>query len=1374
MRNTRMKHLLTALFLLAGGWFPAHAVPADPTPVTVTQPDGSTLTVRLRGDEFFHFYETLDGVPLVRSHSGAYYYARLQDGCLAATDVLAHQAEWRTPQENLTVSHARGIRSAFNTMARKARAEHLQTMETTIQKAPAQRAGAMQNWKGSQTGLVILVQFSDVKFRSNHPRELFERQFNEAGFNFEGASGSVYDYYYAQSNGQFELTMDVAGPVTMPKELAYYGKNANGSKNVHVQEMVAEAFRLADSEVDFSKYDWNKDGYVDNVFLVYAGFDESYSGNSEDYIWAHKWGTAQPVKVDGVYAQQYACAAEMFGWEEQSGNRLNGIGTPCHEMGHTLGLADLYDVDYSGAHHPESWSLMSGGNHLSNGQIPSNLTAYERAQMGWLQLTELTENTTVSDLQSLSREEKAYVIYNPAYRNECYVLENRQKEGYDSAQGGHGLLVFHIDFDKSVWDWNQPNDDVDHPRFLQIPAGGDYNNMASTPFPGSASINELTDYSHPFATLYNPNIDGEYKMHCNISDIKEQGGKISFTYSQDGQVELPKVYNISTASRGNWAVNAEGTRFLSAKEAGIDPATNATTDARLQFILSRQDDATYIYNVYAHKFVNPDLTLSIEPKSPVTLQEEADGTQVVSFDTGHCININADGTLSVSSHNTPDEGNKVRLEEAESDVFTAWTPNRGGWAVNANGSRFVSSTEAGLGTMVNAFRTQLQFRLVNIGGATYLYSMHAHKYVNSSCALSATPRNPVIITQQDNGTNIVKFDDTHYINIGGDNTISVSNWSTADEGNMMVFEPVPLEMTLSTVHWTYALDGKPYKEFSNYLERNMNVKDHSLDFYEVKSQSATSVGESIQTSIDVDGTEHLPFPKDAWMLLRRGGSLARLGSDASAKPCSDVYDWEAVADAGNLWMISGSLTDGFTMRHKGTGTTLSVNDKTWQPVKTWATGDDAAFSLKAQEEDKYLTYDNASQTISFADLPSENTSFAYQPAGFACDALLTACLRIPEGTVGKPSVADEKDTQEAMENAHSQLQEANAQDAVEIACQYIDLCNRIAGSPLNGMTEGLYYLVADNESELGALGYSDGAFDWAKWNKNVNQVCRISTANADQHLYTIFSPNHSLYLATAGGEASDEPSPVRFSPADEPVPFLHYGHHLMEVDGQPVFAHNNGEGNGTLSADQAENATSYWYIVPATTMCLSEAACSTNSVGFAAPCLPFAVKVPADCPTETLFAASLQEDGSTIVVNAVESIPPLTGFICSKKEYSNSNSEFTFEIVDADVPPIATCLKGSLQAMPAGEFSGALLATVRGKLGFSLKSGTSLPANTAYIETDTSFLPIDLESTAIHAVRMDEPSTYDAVYNLNGQRISAPQPGSLYIKNGKKFIFMKR
>ena len=553
-----MKKTLFTLLLSATLTLSAWAVPAHPGKLKVKQPDGTELTVRMVGDENFHCYMTLDGVPLMRTTEGAFVYAQMQGEMLTPTKRIAHDKSLRTADEisfiASEVATSDELSSTFRSRLNAANASR-RFKSVTNEDGTVSRIGIApsEGWKGSKKGLVILVEFQDVKFRSDHTRELFDRMFNQKGFNYEGANGSVADYFADQSYGQFTPTFDVVGPVTVSSNMAYYGGNSSYGNDTHVTDMVFEAAKAVDSQVNFADYDWDGDGEVENFYIIYAGYAESYSGNSSDCIWPHAfgiWYDGHRCNLDGVKVNRYACSQEIYGWESSNDTRLTGIGTPCHEFSHCLGLVDLYDIDYSGADIPENWTVMSGGSYNNDGYTPSAYTAYERNFCGWLDLIELTEGTEITDMPAITSEPVAYVIYNEGNRNECFFLENRQKEGWDSHQYGHGMMVFHMDYDENVWMANAPNDTKGHSRFMYVPAdnklGTSSTSLAGDPYPGTKKNTSLTDYSIPAATLFNANTDGSFLLHKPIENITESSdGKISFVF--DGGTKLPAPVILTAA-----------------------------------------------------------------------------------------------------------------------------------------------------------------------------------------------------------------------------------------------------------------------------------------------------------------------------------------------------------------------------------------------------------------------------------------------------------------------------------------------------------------------------------------------------------------------------------------------------------------------------------------------------------------------------------------------------------------------------------------------------------------------------------------------------------------------------------------------------------
>lgn len=491
MKKTLM--LLMAMMLLSSA---AWAVPAYPVKKTVKLADGSTVTVTLRGDEHMHFYVTDDGVALREMDNGIF-----------------------RPYTAEELDHMQA--SAAKSMS-KAR-----------QRNQAQKPGS---YTGQHKGLVILVNFKDNAFSIDNANEVYNDFFNKKGYSDYGMSGSVSDYFAAQSYGQFEMSFDVKGPYTLKYDMSYYGRHDEDQHDANADAMIEEAVKAANPEVNYADYDWDKDGWVDQVFVVYAGYGENY-GASDNCIWPHKSTISyKNVRLDNRNIGTYACSCELSG---NSGTTLDGIGTPCHEFSHCLGLADHYDTQYVN-YGPGDWDLMCSGSYNNNTRTPAAYTAYERWMCGWLEPVEVNSETEVKDMKPITEAPEAYVLYNDGHPDEYYLLENRQKQGFDSSLPGHGLLVFHINYDKDKWDGNSVN--VGEENLSIIPADNNIaRNADADPFPGKRNVTSLTDYTTPKAALANPNTDGSMLMHKAIEHISESAdGHISMLLARPN-LEVPEL-----------------------------------------------------------------------------------------------------------------------------------------------------------------------------------------------------------------------------------------------------------------------------------------------------------------------------------------------------------------------------------------------------------------------------------------------------------------------------------------------------------------------------------------------------------------------------------------------------------------------------------------------------------------------------------------------------------------------------------------------------------------------------------------------------------------------------------------------------------------
>jgi len=521
------------------------AVPARKKPFVHMQSDGTKISLVLEGDEHLHYYVNTDTNEKMLPGENGDFYVVSEDEMTA----LVKAGTERSKEANA------------NRIARLERHRGAQLTD-----GPHRDLDQFGDMIGSKKGLVILVNFSDKSMHANHTQSTFDDQFNKEGYNLGGHIGSVHDYFYDQSYGLFDLTFDVVGPVTLSKTLNYYGKNSGGNDS-HPGEMVIEALKLIDDEVDFNDYDWDGNGEVDQVYVIYAGYGE-HAGASSNTIWPHEWqlssahyyGDGDGAQyLDGVRIDTYACSCELSG---SSGSTLNGIGTACHEFSHCLGYPDLYDTDYSGGLGMDYFDVMCSGSYNGPdrwGEVPSGYTAYERWMAGWVSPVELGENgATITNMEPLNDEPVAYIMYNQGNRNEYFLLENRQSNRwfgyYGSSQAGHGLFITHIDYNSSVWQSNKPNDSPSHQRVSWIAADG---SKGSSPkgdyFPGTSNVRSLTNNSHKNAgaKLFNKNTDGSYCMNHELTEISESNGQISFLFDggyQDSGARYTVVYNAGTGA----------------------------------------------------------------------------------------------------------------------------------------------------------------------------------------------------------------------------------------------------------------------------------------------------------------------------------------------------------------------------------------------------------------------------------------------------------------------------------------------------------------------------------------------------------------------------------------------------------------------------------------------------------------------------------------------------------------------------------------------------------------------------------------------------------------------------------------------------------
>lgn len=513
---------LTAAVIIGGvGIDTAHAVPAKPGLLRFDNA-GEEIDVYLRGDEHGHYYVTPDGYMLLRGSDGFFRYALPDGNNLRESDILASKPAKRDiHEEALLASFDKNRTFEISESLRKSRAQ---------KKAPSKVADESILCTfptiGSPRCLAILVEFQDVSFTLPEPATLFSRMLNEEGFSEYGATGSARDYFKASSNCQFDPQFDVYGPVKLPYNMSYYGGNNQNGDDARPYEMIPHVVELLKDQIDFSNYDTDNDGVVDNIYVFYAGYGEADGGPSNS-IWPHSWNIHDDLNMEiymnGKLINHYATSNELA---DGQGAKLAGIGVFCHEFSHVLGLPDLYSTLYTSAFTPGEFSLMDHGSYNNNSHTPPYHSAYERYCLGWLEPKVLSEprNVTMFPVSQPGAYNDAYILKTPT-KSEYYIFENRQQKGWDQYLPGHGLLVWHIDFDPQMWGLNIVNIEKQYIDIVEADNEQSEYSRAGDPFPGTAGVTEFTDSSIPSMRTWTG-----LALYSPLTDIKDIDGVVSFAF----------------------------------------------------------------------------------------------------------------------------------------------------------------------------------------------------------------------------------------------------------------------------------------------------------------------------------------------------------------------------------------------------------------------------------------------------------------------------------------------------------------------------------------------------------------------------------------------------------------------------------------------------------------------------------------------------------------------------------------------------------------------------------------------------------------------------------------------------------------------------
>lgn len=529
--KTFSKILITILYLFAG-CFSAYAIKAPANIINYKQPDGSVISIAAYGDEFFSYFVTSDGYMVVSGNDGYLYYAGLGVDGLVVSNIRVNGGD-------LTKSSVPGWQGTLLVLSQQA---HVSSMRYLLTQNKVRSVNTFPVSEQIES-LVLLVAFSDVGFSVNDHENYFQRMLNESGFSENGATGSVADYLNENFAGKCRFVFDLPPTVTLPHPRAYYGERGATANDIRLEEMLVTSCELAlESGVDFSKYDIDGDGKIDNVSIIFAGVDEPQSGIAEA-IWP-LWSdvSMKGYSVGGYRLGSFTCSAELDYDSESMTSIPASIGVFAHEFSHVLGLPDMYDVNgEEEGLSPAlfgSLSIMDQGNYLNGGHTPPYYTSIEREILGIQPVAELR----VGERYSIPPVQAADSIYKiPLYEDGEYLLiECRSGRGWDKYCGGRGLIIYHIDKSENIcgglsalrrWEYNVINSFAEHECARVICAETPVlptTDIFSLFYPGKKGIEEASYES------LNPLVDWkERPVGVRLADISYYGGNSLVTVEKD-------------------------------------------------------------------------------------------------------------------------------------------------------------------------------------------------------------------------------------------------------------------------------------------------------------------------------------------------------------------------------------------------------------------------------------------------------------------------------------------------------------------------------------------------------------------------------------------------------------------------------------------------------------------------------------------------------------------------------------------------------------------------------------------------------------------------------------------------------------------------
>ncbi|KFF96306.1 protease [Streptomyces scabiei] len=487
---------------------------------------------------------------------------------------------------------------------------------------------------------------NSTAWQADYDQKYFQDLYFGTGKNDE----SVKKYYEKQSSGRYSVEGEVSDWVKVPYNEARYGNNACGQTNCSsvwnivsdgvtswVAQQKAAGRTEAEIKADVAEFDqWDRydfdgdgdfnesDGYIDHFQVVHAGEDESAGGGAQgtDAIWAHRWyafgsdaGATGPAdnKLGGAKIGDTGIWVGDYTVQPENG----GLGVYAHEYGHDLGLPDHYDTA-GGDNSTGFWTLMSSGSWLGTGKdaigdLPGDMTAWDKLQLGWL-------DYDTAKAATKSRHKLGVAEYNTKDKQALVVELPKKKVATEIVEPAQG---------STQW-WSGSGDNLSNTLTRSVDLTG--KSSAALTLDGWYDIEAEYDYLYtevstdgganwttidgtvdgaaiPRDASGKPALTGSSATYKKLSySLNAYAGKkfdLRFRYATDGGV-APKGFAADSI-----AVTADGSVLFSDNAESADAAWTAKGFSRVGASIT--DDYAQYYIAENRQYVSYDETLKVGP-----------------------------------------------------------------------------------------------------------------------------------------------------------------------------------------------------------------------------------------------------------------------------------------------------------------------------------------------------------------------------------------------------------------------------------------------------------------------------------------------------------------------------------------------------------------------------------------------------------------------------------------------------------------------------------------------------------------------------------------------------------------------------------------